>query len=90
MITISSREFRANQKNYLDKVAEGLEILITRKNEAFKLVKVSKDDTLMSKEEFLAHIEKAIADVKEGRTYGMKPNESLDQFLNRMEEEGNV
>lgn len=90
MITISSREFRANQKNYLDKVAEGLEILITRKNEAFKLVKVTEDDTLMSKEEFLAQIEKAISDVKEGRTHVMKSNESLDSFLDRMKEEGNV
>lgn len=46
MITVSSREFRANQKSYLDRVEDGSELLITRKNELFKLVKVSEDDTL--------------------------------------------
>lgn len=84
MLTISSREFRANQKSYLDKAAHGLEILITRKNDAFKLTKVSKDDTLVSKEDYYEQLEKAIAEAKEGKTYAMKPNESLDDFLNRM------
>lgn len=88
MITVSSREFRSNQKNYLDQVARGAELLITRKNESFKVVKVSEDDTLMSKDVFFARIERAIADVKEGKTYAMKPNESLDDFLSRMEVEG--
>lgn len=90
MITVSSREFRANQKSYLDKVADGLELLITRKNEAFKIVKVTDDDTIMSKEDFLAKIEKAVSEVKEGKSFAMKKDESLDEFLKRMEEEGNV
>lgn len=90
MITVSSREFRANQKSYLDKVANGLELLITRKNEAFKIVKVTDDDTLMSKEDFLDKIEKAVSEVKEGKSFKMKKDESLDEFLKRMEEEGNV
>lgn len=90
MITVSSREFRANQKSYLDKVANGLELLITRKNEAFKIVKVTDDDTLMSKEDFLNKIEKAVSEVKEGKSFTMKKDESLDEFLKRMEEEGNV
>lgn len=84
MLTISSREFRANQKSYLDQAARGLEILITRKNDAFKLTKVSKDDTLVSKEEYYGQLEKAIADAKEGKAHAMKPNESLDDFIDRM------
>ncbi|MDR0976694.1 MAG: type II toxin-antitoxin system Phd/YefM family antitoxin [Prevotellaceae bacterium] len=90
MITVSSREFRSNQKNYLDQVAQGRELLVTRKNEAFKVTKVATDDTLVNKEDFLAQIERAIADVREGRTYAMMPNESLDDFLRRMETEGHV
>lgn len=90
MITVSSREFRSKQKSYLDQVAQGIELLVTRKNESFKVIKVTEDDTLMSKEAFFARIERAIADVKEGKTYTMKPNESLDDFLNRMEVEGHV
>lgn len=90
MITVSSREFRANQKSYLDKVADGLELLITRKNESFKIVKVTDDDTLMSKKDFMAKVEKAVSEVKEGKSFAMNPGESLDDFLKRMEEEGNV
>lgn len=90
MITVSSREFRSKQKSYLDQVAEGKELLVTRKNESFKVIRVAQDDTLMNKEVFFAQIEKAIADIKEGRIYAMKPNESLNDFISRMEAEGNV
>ncbi len=91
MLVISSREFRDNQKSYLDKVDEGIELLIQRgKNKSYKIIPVTKDDTLMTKEEFFAIIEKAIINVKEGRTYAMKPQESLEDFLKRMEEEGHV
>ena len=91
MLVISSREFRDNQKSYLDKVDEGIELLIQRgKNKSYKIIPVTKDDTLMTKEEFFAITEKAIINVKEGRTYAMKPQESLEDFLKRMEEEGHV
>lgn len=46
------------------------------------------DDTLVSKEEFLEKVEKAISEVKDGKSYAMKPGESLDAFMDRMEEEG--
>ncbi len=52
MLTVSAREFRTNQRHYLDQVTKGLELLITRKKDAFKLSRVNKDDTLMTKEEF--------------------------------------
>lgn len=70
--------------------ARGLEILITRKNEAFTLSRVKEDDTLINKKEFYEHIEKAINDIRSGKGYHMKPDESLDAFLDRMEVEGNV
>lgn len=90
MITVSSREFRSKQKNYLDQVAQGVELLVTRKNESFKIVKVTESDTLIGKDVFFAQIERAITDVKEGKTFAMKPDESLDDFLSRMELEGYV
>ncbi len=91
MKVISSREFREKQKSYFDQVDEGQELIVQRsKNRSYRIVPVTEDDTLMSKEKFLAQVERAIADVKEGKTYGMKHGESLDQFLVRMEEEGNV
>ncbi|HBL32713.1 MAG TPA: prevent-host-death protein, partial [Porphyromonadaceae bacterium] len=39
MIIISSKEFRNKQKSYLDKVDEGLEVLIRRgKGKSYKIV----------------------------------------------------
>jgi hypothetical protein len=90
MITISSSEFRTNQKSYLDQVANGMELLITRGKDAFKLSKVTYDPTLIPKDEFIDRINKSIEEVHSGKYYTMKPDESLDEFLDRMEREGNV
>ena len=87
MLVISSREFRDNQKSYLDKVDAGIEILIQRsKRKAYKIVAVSDDDTLMSKEEFFAKIDRSLLEAKEGDTIAMLPNESLDDFLTRLKD----
>ena len=90
MLAVSSREFRTNQRHYLDQVAQGIELLITRKKDAFKLSRVEKDDTLMSKEEFYAKIERAKEHAQQGLGYAMKPGESLADFLQRMRTEGHV
>jgi PHD/YefM family antitoxin component YafN of YafNO toxin-antitoxin module len=69
MLIVSSREFRDKQKSYLDKVDEGLEILIQRgKNRSYKIVPVTDDDTLMNKEELDAIIERGLKNIREGKT----------------------
>lgn len=90
MIAISSREFRTNQRHYLDQVAQGIELLITRKKDAFKISKVEKDDTLMTKEEFYAMIDRAKEQARQGLVYSPNPGESFDEFLDRMIAEGHV
>ena len=46
MLVVSSKEFRDNQKNYLDKIDEGIEILLHRgKNKAYRIIPVTEDDT---------------------------------------------
>ena len=86
MLVVSSREFRDRQKSYLDKVDAGMEILIQRgKNKSYKVTPVSEDDTLMSKEEFFAKIDRSLQEAKDGKTFSMLPNESLDDFLTRIE-----
>ena len=51
MLVVSSREFRANQKNYLDMVDAGQELLIHRgKNRSYRIVPVSEEDVLVSRE----------------------------------------
>ncbi len=54
MLIISSREFRANQKNYFDKVDSGQEVLVQRgKNKSYRIVPVTEFDTLLSKDNIL-------------------------------------
>ncbi len=90
MLTVSAREFRTNQRHYLDQVTKGLELLITRKKDAFKLSRVKKDDTLMTKEEFYAMIEHAKEQARQGLGYAMMPGEDLSSFMERMRAEGHV
>lgn len=68
MLVISTREFRDRQKSYLDEVDKGSEILIRRaKNKAYRIIPVTKDDTLLSKEEYFAMLEEGLQSIKEGK-----------------------
>jgi len=68
MLVISTREFRDKQKSYLDKVDEGVEILIQRsRNKSYKIVPVEEDDTLLSKEEYFARLERGFQSMREGK-----------------------
>jgi antitoxin (DNA-binding transcriptional repressor) of toxin-antitoxin stability system len=68
MLVISTREFRDRQRSYLDKVDAGIEILIQRRrNKSYKIIPVTEDDTLMSKEEYFAKLERGFQSIKEGK-----------------------
>ena len=68
MLIISTREFRDRQKSYLDKIDAGEEILIRRaKAKAYKIIPVTKDDMLMSKEEYFAMLDRGLQSIKEGK-----------------------
>ena len=68
MLVISTREFRDRQKSYLDQVDNGTEILIRRaKERAYKIIPVTKDDTLMSKEEYYAMLDRGLQNFREGK-----------------------
>ena len=55
MLIISSREFRDNQASYLDRVDNGEEILVQRgRNKAYKIIPITEDDTVISKEYILS------------------------------------
>ncbi|MDE7074714.1 MAG: hypothetical protein K2O69_06685 [Odoribacter sp.] len=43
------------------------------------------DDSLMTKEEFFAKIDRSLQQAKEGKVYEMLPGESLDAFIKRVE-----
>jgi len=75
MLVISTREFRDRQKNYLDKVDEGIEILIRRaKERAYKIIPVTKDDALMNKEEYFSMLDRGLQNIREkkGKEYTLE------------------
>jgi len=85
MIIVSSREFRDKQKSYLDRVDEGVELLIRRgKNKSYKIIPVKEDDTLMSKEEFFAKIDKALEEAEQGKVTRITSKEELSAFFDSL------
>lgn len=88
MQIVTTREFRANQKKYFE-MAETEMILVSRRNAAPIMVCAVREGDFPSKEE-LAAIQRGIEDIRNGNTFRMAKNESLDDFLNRIEGEGNV
>lgn len=85
MIVITSGEFRTNQKSYLDKVDEGVEILIQRgKNKCYKLIPVIEDDTLMSKEEFFSKLNISLQQAKEGQGMALNSKEDIKKYLDSL------
>lgn len=47
MKIVTSREFRDNQKKYFDMVDKNQQVIVKRKNRAYKLVLVTDDDMLV-------------------------------------------
>lgn len=85
MIIVSSREFRDKQRNYLDKVDEGIEVLIRRgKNKSYKITAISDEDALMSEEEFFKKIDKAKEEIEQGKSTTIKTKEELMSFLDSL------
>jgi hypothetical protein len=55
MLVVSTREFRQNQKNYLDKVDAGDQVFIQRgKDRCYTVFAVKEDDTVVNKEYILS------------------------------------
>ena len=82
MLVISIREFREKQGKYIDMVNNGEDIVLkSRDKGSFKLTKVTEDDSLVSKEEFFARVDKAIQQAEEGKVKKIKSIEEIDKFL---------
>ena len=85
MLVISSREFRDKQASYFNQVDKGVEILVQRgKNKSYKIVPVSDDDTLMSKEDFFAMLDRSIQDINEGKGTTIRGKGELKKFFDSL------
>ncbi len=82
MLIVSTGEFRGKQKSYLDQVDNGTELIIQRsKNRSYKVVPVSEDDSLMTREEFFAKVDRSLQQAEEGKVISFPTNEELFSFL---------
>lgn len=69
MMIISSREFRQNQKHYLDLIDNNENIIIHRgKDRAYRISSVKANDSLLSETEFVDKINISIKQAIEGNT----------------------
>ena len=81
MKVVSSRDFRSRMGEYLRKALTSDVIIKSRDFGSFKLVPLTEDDTLMTKEEFFAKIDQAIERVRAGQYTEVTNKEELTAFL---------
>ena len=87
MITVSGREFRANQGKYLDMVINGQELTLKLRGKgAFKIIPVQEEDdeATMSEKEFYAKIDHSLKQAEEGSVTRQHDGESVDAFIERL------
>jgi len=66
---------------YLGMVANGENVVLkSRKEGSFKIVPLQRDDTLMSKEEFYAKLDRSIQQIKDGKLHTLDMNK-IDELL---------
>lgn len=81
MIVISSREFRQNQKKYLEKVDKGEQVILLRgKDKAYSLAAVNDSDLYLNSE-LTEKIKKSLAQVKSGDTVEVSTSEGIRDLL---------
>lgn len=82
MIVVSTRKFREKQGEYLGMAKKGEDIVIkSRENGSFKIVPVTDDDTLMSKEDFFRKLDRSIKQLEEGKVIRKKKGQSIEDFI---------
>jgi phd_YefM len=90
MEIVSSREFRSQMGEFLKKARSSDIVIKSRSHGSFKIIPVTEDDTMMSKAEFFAKLDRAKTSIEAGHRHAMKPGETLEAFMGRMQLEGNV
>ncbi|MDR2125302.1 MAG: prevent-host-death protein [Prevotellaceae bacterium] len=87
IIEITGREFRANQKTYLDLSDKGARIVIRRgQNKSYVITPVINDDDYQRyfTPELLARIDKSLQQAKEGKIIKTKSKDELIYFLDSL------
>ena len=83
MEALSVREYRNNLAASFTKADNGEQVLIRRKNEIYALVKVGRED-LMITPELQARIDKAREEIKSGKCGTLKRSEDIDAYFDSL------
>ena len=84
MVFVSSREFRADQRKYLEMAQTNVVVISSRRYGNYKLVPLVEDDTIISSDELDAKIQRGIAEYEKGKAIAMQEGESSEAYLERM------
>lgn len=83
MEALSVREYRNNLAASFTKADNGEQVLIRRKNEIYALVKVGRED-LMITPELQARIDKAREEIKSGKCVTLNSSEDIDAYFDSL------
>ena len=83
MEALSVREYRNNLAPSFTKADNGEQVLIRRKKEIYDLVKVGRED-LMITPELQARIDKAREEIKSGKCVTLKSSEDIDAYFDSL------
>ena len=83
MEALSVREYRNNLAASFTKADNGEQVLIRRKNEIYALVKVGRED-LMITPELQARIDKAREEIKSGKCVTLESSEDIDAYFDSL------
>jgi len=85
MLVISTRKFREKQGEYLAMAKNGEDIVLkSRENGSFKIVPVTGDDTLISKEAFFDKIDRSRQQIREGKSTTVCSKKELLEYLDKL------
>lgn len=84
MVFVSSREFRANQRKYLDLAKSNTVVITSRSHGNYRLVPISDSDMIVDDAALQEKISRGIAEYEQGKVTAIAVGESMDDFLNRL------
>ena len=83
MVVISSREFRQNQRAYLDRVDAGEQVIVQRgKDRSYAVTAVTEEDVYFTPE-MVARIKASLAQAERGEVTRVESAAELDGLLGR-------
>jgi antitoxin YefM len=80
MLIISTREFRDNQKKYLDLIDQNERIVIQRGKRSYMLKPLTETEYIQSDPEIMESLRQGIQEIKEGKWITIDPKNIWDSI----------